>query len=360
VWRKTLRVGPWRLLGLGACALLAIASAGVRASGEASPEALPQASAAARLAKGDHASEYWDLAATFDSGHRIVARFQVTNEGPGKRTAYALGHVLFPDGRAVRFQNGRLEDAWQISDDRLRLTIGSSVLDLHAPSAHLEVDKNSKGIKIFLDYAAGGPIRSWSTAPDGYHVDLLTLGGAVSGTLWVRDVVAEPIAVSGTVSVTHTWMDASELDLTRRRVSVYGSAAGSGESHLYLLAVEPRQGPARSWVLVRTGEDWLEAQEVAVLDVGEDDSSRKGYPVPRSLSLDGTRVQGRVELGRTLLRHDPLALVPRLFRWFLAFRSEPSEVWIESRYAIEWQGQGRKISLDGTGAASFYYLNPSK
>ncbi len=353
-------MGSRALLGLGVLALLGTAVVGVRANGDGVQEARPKGSPAARLARGDQASEYWELAATFDSGHRIFARFQVSNEGPGDNTAYALGHILFPDGRVVPFQNGRLEGSWHISDDRLRLKIGSSVLDLHGPPHHFEVDKNKKGVKFFLDYEGTGPIRSWTTAPDGYHLDLLTLGGPIRGTLWVRDVTAEPVSIAGTVTVTHAWMDDSEFELARLRVEPYGMAAKAGDSHFYALGVKPKKGPTRSWMVIRTSESWLETDGFELSRIGEDESSEKGYPIPRSLSLRGEDVRGRVELGRTLLRYDPLALAPGPFRWILSFSTEPSQVWLESRYAIEWLADGDPITLEGTGVSSFYYLNPWK
>ena len=42
---------------------------------------------AAVLPRGDEAVEYWDLVGDFDSGHRLYARFLITNVGPGDHTA---------------------------------------------------------------------------------------------------------------------------------------------------------------------------------------------------------------------------------------------------------------------------------
>ena len=61
------------------------------------------ASLAARMSTAETASEYWDLSARFESGHSLVARFQITNEGPGQHTAVAIGHVVFPDGERSSF-----------------------------------------------------------------------------------------------------------------------------------------------------------------------------------------------------------------------------------------------------------------
>ena len=178
-----------RLVLLG-CVLAALAS------GAASlPDSEPVAtSPAARASKSDSASEYWDAAALFESGHRVFARFSISNEGPGDETGYAIGQVVFPDGTIVPFTNGRRKGRWQLSDDGLRLKIGSSMLDLREPVRKLEVDKSTAGIKLFLRFevprATGRP---WSSAPQGYHVDQVAIGVPVTGTLWVRDVVVEPV-----------------------------------------------------------------------------------------------------------------------------------------------------------------------
>ncbi|MDH5308130.1 MAG: hypothetical protein OEW02_13190, partial [Myxococcales bacterium] len=68
----------------------------------------------ARLPGGSAASEYWDLVAHFSAGHRVYARFQITNEGPGERNGLAFGHVIFPDGSVTPFQNGRRRDRWTL------------------------------------------------------------------------------------------------------------------------------------------------------------------------------------------------------------------------------------------------------
>ena len=43
-----------------------------------------------------------------------MARFLVTNEGPGKHTAAVVGHVVFPDGHTVKFRKGRFSGRWQL------------------------------------------------------------------------------------------------------------------------------------------------------------------------------------------------------------------------------------------------------
>jgi hypothetical protein len=312
----------------------------------------------ARLGRADGATEYWDVTAVFEQGHRIFARFSISNEGPGENTGYALGQILFPDGRIVPFQNGRLEGDWSLSDDRLRVKVGSSVLDLHGPPYHFEVDKSKKGVKFFLDYESTGPPRSWKGAPRGYHLDLLTLGGAVRGTLWVRGVVDDPVPVSGRITVTHAWMDEGEPGLLRRRIEPHGVTSADGGTNVYAVhALEVRSSGESTWLVARSGETWREADGFGVSLEGRSDGSEEGYPIPRALVLAGRDVRGRIEIGRRLLSHDPLEVAPRPFRWLLSSRTEPSHVWLESRHSLEWLGAA-PTSFEGSGVSSFYFINP--
>ncbi len=86
----------------------------------------------AQLPDGAEAAEHWDLAAHFDEGVRLYARFLITNAGPGERTAVAFGHLLRPAEEPVEFRNGRRAGRWRLSDDRRRIAIGSSKLELEA------------------------------------------------------------------------------------------------------------------------------------------------------------------------------------------------------------------------------------
>lgn len=313
----------------------------------------------ARLGRKNASSEYWDVTAVFDQGHRIFARFSISNEGPGDRTAYALGQILFPDGTVVPFQNGRLEGDWKLSDDRLRVKIGSSVLDWHGPPYHFEVDKNKKRIKFYLDFESTGAARSWKSAPKGYHLDLLTLGAKAHGTVWVGGVVEEPVVLSGRITVTHAWMDDSETELLLRRLEPHGVTSKDGRSHVYAIhTLDEKKSRASSWLVARNGSRWRETEGFSVSENGKHAASKKGYRIPRVLDLAGSDVRGRVDIGPELLRHDPLAVAPRVFRWLLS--SKPSHVWLRSRYALEWQGDEEPRIFEGEGVSSVYFLNAKK
>src|SRR5512134_1797385 len=79
-----------------------------------------------RLSDAAEAMEYWDVTARLDGGQRFVARFLITNEGPGAHTAAAVGHLVRDDGRVVPIKYGRTRDGWQLSPDRRRLKIASA------------------------------------------------------------------------------------------------------------------------------------------------------------------------------------------------------------------------------------------
>jgi hypothetical protein len=326
---------------------------------------LAQEGGAARLGSKDQSSESWELAAVFASGHRIFTRFSITNEGPGDRTGYALGQIVFPDGRVAPFQNGRLEGDWELSEDRLRMEIGSSVLDLHRPAHHFEVDKNKKGVKVFLDFEPGDAgARRWSDAPKGLNLDLLVLGAPVRGTIWVRDVMgeAEPTSVEGHLSLSHTWMDESEPLLTRRRIESHLLASKDGQLHAYALEVLPKGAAARRWLVVRQATSWHETGDFTLTASGEHRASKKDYPVPAELLVGaaGTAggVTGRLVLGRQLVEHDPLEAAPRPFRWLLSFRTDPRQVWLDTEMKLEWAGPGTSLSVEGDASTSLYFTNP--
>ncbi len=326
-----------------------------------------QQSGAARLGTGDESSESWDLVASFVSGHRLFARFSISNEGPGDRTGYALGQIVFPDGRVAPFQNGRLEGDWELSEDRLRMEIGSSVLDLHGPANHFEVDKNKKGVKVFLDFEPGTEEpRPWSAAPKGLHHDLLVLGAKIRGTIWVRDVMGDamPTPVTGHVTLTHSWMDRGEPDFVQRRVEPQLLASADGTQHAYLASVVPIRGEPKSWAVVRRARpdgtsDWLETDAVTLTSSGEHAASEKGYPVPTRLEVGGDRLRGSIALEKQLVEHDPLDAAPRPFRWLLSFRTAPRQVWLVSAFDLTFDADA-PLQIRGDGLTSFYFINPQK
>jgi len=327
--------------------------AGAAAPGQDRPDA------AARMSTADAASEYWDLTALFDTGHVVVARFLITNEGPGKHSAVAVGHVVLPDGQVVKFRNGRRRERWKLDEERLRIDIGSSLLDLRSPTRTFEYDKEKHGLKIRLAIEADEEIRrAGAGGPGGYRVDLLDLAARTQGTLWTRGMEA-PIALSGRAALSHTWMDESEARLALRR---FDFVSPQEEAALAFYDLTTSSGKRLSWLLIeKTGQILYEGGDLEVSLRGVlPQWQEPRYPIPAALHLRNSRVDGEIELGRILVQHDPLEDLPQPLRFLLSFRTRPRRVWTNSPFDVKVKsGSDRSyLRVRGTGIASVTYLNP--
>jgi hypothetical protein len=315
--------------------------------------------AAARMSTEDSASEYWDLTALFDTGHRVVGRFLITNEGPGKHSAVAVGHVVLPDGQAVKFRNGRRRARWKLDPSRSRIKIGSSLLDLQGPIRTFEYDKEKRGLKIRLAIEADETIRRAGAAgPGGYQVDLLDLSARAEGTLWTRGMDA-PIDLSGRAALTHTWMDESEAGLALRR---FDFVSMEEESALLFYDLTTAGGKRLSWLAIeKAGRILYKSEEFEVSLRGALPQWREPrYPIPAALELRNSELNARIELGRILVDHEPLEDLPQPLRFLLSFRTRPKRVWTDSPFEVKVKpGSDRStLRVRGTGIASVTYLNP--
>jgi hypothetical protein len=338
---------------------LSLAAAALAAPLVAPDPAANRVDPAARMAQQGSASEYWDLVARLDSNHRVFARFMITNQGPGTRTALATGHLVQPDGTVVPFHNGRRWGRWKLGPDGLRVEIGSSLLDLRGPVRRFEVDKRKKGIQIRLDYSPGQPrtVRE-GRGPGGYAIDLLELAEPVEGSVWVAGM-AEPLAVRGTIAVTHTWMGESESDLALRRIDALSMDAERG---LFLTELATPGGERSRWLVLRDRsqfvfesgdfELWPEPPASAGID--------PDYPIPAALKLRGREVEGEIRLGGVLAQHDPLEALPQPFRLLLSFEMRPRRAWTDAFLEVRLNAGADRPALQvhGSGIASVTYLNP--
>jgi len=340
---------------LAAMAVVWLSSPAPMARGE-----LPEL--AARMSAQEGASEYWDLAARFDTGHALVARFLITNQGPGKHTAIALGHLIFPDGRTASFTNGRARDKWKLKDDGLYLDVGSSELGLRGPERSYEVDKDRDGVKIFLKIQASAAPSPAPEGPPGYHVSVLDVAAPIEGTIWIRDrKMPEPLAVRGRVALTHTWVDRKESALALRRIDF---ASLGAEGAFVLLDMRASKGPGLRWIAVeREGRIAYQTADFQISQQPSADSSRgDDYPVPSGLRFHNDRLDGSFALERILLRRNPLEELPLPLRFLLSLDTRPRRVWAESPFELKFQGGSDRSTwqLRGTGIASLTYLNPAK
>jgi len=316
-------------------------------------------SARARMSKADAAEEHWDLDARFESGHFVMARFFITNAGPGIHTAVATGHIVFPDGHTKPFTNGRRVGKWRLANDGLLLDVGSSDFDLAGPVRRLDVDNHKRGIKIHLKIQADpARARSEPLLP-GYQVDLLDLAAPVSGSLWTSEMTA-PVQVRGHATLTHSWMDRAESSLVQQRIDTFGR---KNNRAIWFQRLTTPSGETRSWLLIEeAGRPSYSSTALETSLQGRAPGWDKAeYPIPAHLELGNAGVIGGVDLQRIVLSHDPSQDLPQPFRLLLSFRSRPWRVWTDSSIAVNMNGSGEHgpPQLHAAGTTSVTFLNPT-
>jgi hypothetical protein len=286
---------------------------------------------AARLSPAAAAMEYWDVTAVLQSGHRFAARFLITNEGPGTRTAAAVGHLLLPDGTLVPIKYGRTREAWTLSADGRRLKIASAVLDLSHPVARVEVDSDRLGIKLGLDFEPVAAPVAINPLPGAYAIEALAPTTA-HGTLWLRGMPA-PLPLEGTLALTHTWMERSEVDLVQRRAELFGRR---GDISLYLADLTLADGRRRGTLVVWRGAEVQQRSDdppvtfgAALLTPGE-----PNYPVAQHWEARGAQARVQARLQREWLRWDLLDAVPQPFRILLSLKAQPQRVWADADFEL--------------------------
>jgi hypothetical protein len=309
------------------------------------------------LSDGKSASEHWDIVAHFDSNHHLFARFLITNEGPGERTAIATWQLIDPNGKRTEFRNGRRKKRWTLSPKGDSLRIGSSVFDRSGPVHRLEYDSTKRGIRVAFEYSARGPAGWAGSASDDYPFDLLELGTPVTGTIWLEGM-PEPAVVSGTISIRHTWMETSEADLTLRRIDF--SSTGSGPS-IYLSDRTAPSGERERWLVVaRNGERLLETADFDLTLADPIISDRGDYPTPNKLRISGPAIEGVIQRTSTLAENNPLDEIPQPFRFLLSFKLRPHRVWARASFEVRLlAGQDTpETVLKGSGITTITFTNP--
>ncbi len=331
--------------------MLALAAAPAAANG---PSGAPEPGA--RLPGGSAASEYWDLAAHFVSGHRVYARFLITNEGPGERNGVAIGHVITPEGVAVEFRNGRLEDRWTLGEQGRRLDIGSSLLDLSSSTRKLQITKKRKGVRLLLDWASDAS-GTRMPRPEGsaYHLDLLNLGTPIAGSLWVRGMEAA-VEVQGRVALTHTWIEKRESRLALRRIDF---VTLDGDTTFFLSDLTSPDGTRwQSAAVAEPSGSVAVAHTDAPAPLGEAITG-DGYPIPGQIPVALPVLSGSITLGEPILRLDPLDALPLAVRMVYSLRARPHRVWVDARVDLtpERAAEGTALSLGGAGVAALTFLD---
>ena len=311
------------------------------------------------ISNAGSASEYWDIVADFDNGYSLFARFMITNEGPGKRTATASWYLVDPKKKLHHFRNGRRKGSWSLSSDGRRIEIGSSLLDQSGAVHRFEYDSEKRETRIQFQFSPKGPV-AWTDPPvaGNYSIDLLDLGTPITGTIQLKGM-SEPVPVRGTISVAHTWMEQSEADLALRRIEF--SSTGDGPS-LYLSDLTTPSGERHRWLVVeRDGEVIFRTTDFQ-LELGDPQkqSPNDRYPTPSTLRITAPGVEGTIRTDSVLVAVDPLDDIPQPFRFLLSLKMRPHRVWKRASFELRLRTDPTHAEtiLRGSGFTTITFLNP--
>jgi len=230
-------------------------------------------------------------------------------------------------------------------------------LDQRGSVHSLEYSSGKRGIEVHLRFEPSGAV-AWTDTDHGspYAIDLLDVGTAVVGTLWLRGM-SEPLAVNGSISVTHTWMETEESELSIRRIEFSSTSEGDG---VYISDVTEPSGDRHRWLVIkRDGEAIFQTSDFH-LDIERPTRWREGYPVPASLRIVGPGIEGTISSGPVLVEVNPLDDIPQPFRFLLSFRMRPKRFWTLASFDVRLRVDPNlpAVSLQGSGITTVTYLNP--
>jgi hypothetical protein len=350
------RAAALAALAFGSAWLLAVAAPATPSRAEDPPAGALDPSP--RLPSHGDASEHWDLIALLDSGHRVFARFLITNLGPGKRNGAAIGHLVEPDGRVHEFRNARSEWPDFLKREGRLLDIGSSELELGAPDAagdrRYRLDVHKEDVVADLSFpGSGGSSLPELVSGGGYASDLLALA-ATQGRVWVPGM-AKPLEVTGRVALTHTWSERGEGDLCARRIEIFAADAGRS---VYLSEVLAPGGTVRSWASLTAQDGPALREAVELAHRGRRIGARgRRYAFPAALDVSGAAMEGEVRLGSVLFEQDPLSVLPSPIRFWLSLSMHPHRIWTDATvWLSSLPASSAPIELSARGVAALTFL----
>ncbi len=320
----------------------------VAAAAEPSPTATPLAMLAPQLSTASAATEYWDVTAWLDSGDRVVARFLVTNQGPGSHTAAAVGHVVLASGRTLPFKWGRLRDAWTLAPDGRKLKIAKATLDLSGAAIVCMVRSPKHGVEFRLEIERPSTLVGIRGLAPGYPIDV-AMPGPARGNIAGR-------AVGGVAAVTHTWVEATEAEIIRRRIELF---AFGPDLTAYVVDLMRADGTRKSAAYVARAGATVVALEDVALDFGTTSTSGGDprYPLPTAWHAKTAGLALDIAVGPELLRMNPLDLLPQPFRLLLSLGARPQRVWADASVALQLPASGDAAppptTLRGLAVATF-------
>ncbi len=310
----------------------------------------------ARLPEGKKAWEYWDIVAEAESGHRVYVRFMITNVGPGSGTAVVVGHVVFPDGNVYAWDDGEISGDWTLADDRRRMDIGSSHLDLRDPNYRIEIDKEDLVIDLSFAPYAGVKLTGDDSTLD-LHTETLALSAPIEGRIGAPDDPNGGDVITGLATFTHSWGSEPEPDSLLRRIELISMKNGLG---LQVVDLTSSKLDRTRWLLVSRGDEIIHVTsnfELSISDIAPDHDQKK-YWVPGKLDLNGSSVVGTATSLPVQVVLNPLGIIPQPLRFFVALSMKPHRVWAQADIDLTIDvGEEAPLHIVSSGTLITTYLN---
>ena len=296
--------------------------------------------------------EYWDVTVWLDSGERLFARFLVTNQGPGNRTAAAVGHLVLGDGRTVPFRWGRREGAWTLGPSGASMRIGKATLDLSGSAIVVAIDSKKHGIeaRLEIDRRDDG-IRSRPMDLD-YEVEV-AVPRAARGTI-TTDPARGARTVAGSGAVTHTSFSGNEGDRVRRRDELL---LRNGTQGLYVSSLVLADGTRRTSVVPVPGLDDTRTRFPTApaprLTLDENGADGARFPLASAVHGDVGTLRFDASIGPERLRMNPLEILPQPFRLLMSLAGEPQRVWADAKATVTRVDRAEPVELSGVFVSTF-------
>lgn len=341
-----------RLLALALLWLAGLPAPALAQGTPGEPDGRPARPGAARGPQAELGSEFWTLAARFETGELLVVELCITNVGLGDGNAAVIGHWIEADGTVLAFDGAKASGRWTLSEERTRLEIGKLALDLGGEQRRLLVWKERLQLELELGEApAGIAIGPMTGADHGFEV--LALATPVAGHVQLEG--GERRALRGQATLTHRWVERIESRITLRRIEL---VATQGDVRAYLIQAVAPSGESTSWLLVLENGRITHSEPVTVEARMSAVEASGPFPLPEALILEGPSVRGRIELADPLVRYDPLRDLPALVRLvvapFLRWRSS----WSTSLFELDFRDRpGGPLSLRGQGLVNVTYFD---
>ena len=304
------------------------------------------ASNAVRLPEGEFAGESWDLIASLDTGHRIVAQAALSNLGPGDHKAVVLGHLIGPDGSVVRFKRSEPAGKWALTGGGHGLDLHSISLDPFGPERRFVVAKDDLGIDLRLRRASA-PAREQKTGACSF--ELLEPGAPASVTLRLG-ARATAIATQGRVALTHRWSSALESECVLRRVEVFGLERELG---FYFSETTTPQGDVSRWLVAERDGRVLFAGDPGDAPVRWG-SAADGFAPPASARFAAAGLSARIDFEPAIASVDPTERLPATVQWLLQTRTKPRLSWMRAPFEL----RTATGTIVGEALAKVTYSNP--